>query len=235
MRHTLRQLVCSGIGVRCLYLAPLFSTRYDGNVVDETALIQQAKTGDLNAFNRLVLEYQSQVFNVAFRIMGDRQAADDMTQETFISAFKAMKRFRGGSFRAWLLRILRNACYDEFRRRKRRPTTPLDSLAPLSDAPEPESTSVLEAQDENPEQASVRSEQVRAIEACIQELPEEYRMAAILVDVQGYDYKEASEALGKPLGTIKSRVSRARARLRDCLRSRRELFGASFRLEDETR
>jgi RNA polymerase sigma-70 factor (ECF subfamily) len=219
--------------MRCL--APTLTTRYDGNVVDEPALIQQAKAGDLDAFNRLVLEYQSQVFNVAFRIMGDRQAADDMAQETFVSAFKGVKRFRGGSFRAWLLRILRNACYDEFRRRKRRPTTPLDSLAPQSDGPEPDSASVLEAKDEDPEQASVRSEQVRAIEECIQELPEEYRLASVLVDVQGYDYTEAAEVLDRPLGTIKSRVSRARARLRDCLRRRRELFGTAFRLEDETR
>lgn len=203
--------------------------------MDETTLIKMAKAGDLEAFNRLVLAYQSQVFNVAFRIMGERESADDMAQETFISAYKSLKRFRGGSFRAWLFRILRNACYDEFRRRKRRPTTSLDSLTPISDGPEPETTDLLRSHLEDPEQASVRSEQTRAIEECIQELPQEYRMAAILVDVQGCNYKEASQVLDKPLGTIKSRVSRARARLRDCLRRHRELFGASFRLEDETR
>jgi RNA polymerase sigma-70 factor (ECF subfamily) len=203
--------------------------------VDEAALIKMAKDGDLEAFNRLVLAYQNQVFNVAFRIMGERDSADDMAQETFISAYKSLSRFRGGSFRAWLFRILRNACYDEFRRRKRRPTTSLNSLTPISDSPEPEATDFLRSHLEEPEQASIRSEQVRAIQDCIQELPLEYRMAAILVDVQGCDYKEASQALDKPLGTIKSRVSRARARLRDCLQRHRELFGSSFRLEDETR
>jgi RNA polymerase sigma factor (sigma-70 family) len=90
--------------------------------MDEEALIQSAKEGDLNSFNRLVLAYQDLVFTQACRLLNDDQAADDATQEAFISAFRSIRKYRGGSFRAWLLRIVTNACYDELRRRKRRPT-----------------------------------------------------------------------------------------------------------------
>lgn len=92
--------------------------------MDEKALIQDALQGDLDAFNRLVLAYQDRVYNQAYRVLGESQAADDATQEAFISAYKNLRSFRGGSFRAWLLRIVTNACYDELRRRKRRPNHP---------------------------------------------------------------------------------------------------------------
>ena len=98
--------------------------------MDEAALINSAKAGDLNAFNALVLTYQDMLFNHAYRIMGEPEYAADATQEAFISAYKNLRAYRGGSFRAWLLRIVTNACYDELRRRQRRPTT---SLEPLDD------------------------------------------------------------------------------------------------------
>ncbi|HEY4720682.1 MAG TPA: sigma-70 family RNA polymerase sigma factor, partial [Anaerolineae bacterium] len=96
--------------------------------MDENALIQSARKGDLNAFNTLVLAYQHQVYNLAYRIMGEQAAAEDATQDTFISAYKNLKSFRGGSFKSWLLRIVTNACYDDLRRRKRRPATSLDEM-----------------------------------------------------------------------------------------------------------
>ena len=94
--------------------------------MDEPALIKEAQRGDLDSFNTLVLSYQDMLFNTALRIMGDEDAAADATQEAFLSAFRAIKSFRGGSFKAWLLRTVTNACYDELRRQKRRPTTPLE-------------------------------------------------------------------------------------------------------------
>ena len=94
--------------------------------MDEPTLIQAAQRGDLNSFNSLVLTYQDILFNTALRIMGDEDSAADATQEAFLSAFRAIKSFRGGSFKAWLLRTVTNACYDELRRRKRRPTVPLE-------------------------------------------------------------------------------------------------------------
>src|SRR5690349_14961071 len=96
--------------------------------MDEPILIQAAQRGDVDAFNTLVLAYQSQVYNVAYRIMGDEAAASDATQEAFISAYRSLKGFRGGSFKSWLLRTVTNACYDALRYRKRRPSTSLDAL-----------------------------------------------------------------------------------------------------------
>ncbi len=96
--------------------------------MDEAVLIQDALHGDLDAFNRLVLAYQDMVYYQAYRMMGEAQGAEDATQEAFISAFRKLKSYRGGSFKAWLLRIVTNACYDELRRQKRRPTTPLEPL-----------------------------------------------------------------------------------------------------------
>jgi len=89
--------------------------------MDENALIQAARRGDLDAFNTLVLAYQHQVYNLAYRIMGEAAAASDAAQEAFISAYKNLKSFRGGSFKSWLLRIVTNACYDDLRRRKTPP------------------------------------------------------------------------------------------------------------------
>jgi RNA polymerase sigma-70 factor (ECF subfamily) len=213
----------------------MLGARYDGASVDEKALIRQAKSGDLEAFNRLVIAYQKQVYNLAYRLMGDQASAEDATQEAFISAFRGLRGYRGGSFRAWLLRIVRNACYDEFRRRKRRPTTSLEELSPFNGDATPDHIGELMHQGEGPETATEQAELRRAIEDCLNRLPLDYRTIAVLVDVQGYDYREAAAVIGKPLGTVKSRLARARARLRDCLQRYRELLPTAFRLEDETR
>src|SRR3989337_388295 len=130
--------------------------------MDGTALIHSARGGDLDAFNRLVLAYQDIIYNQAYRVLGDNQAADDATQETFISAFHNIRSFRGGSFRAWLLRIVTNTCYDELRRRKRRPTTPLEPLDDMGD--EIDSPYWIRDQGENPEEFAERADLNRAIE-----------------------------------------------------------------------
>ncbi|KPK90749.1 MAG: hypothetical protein AMJ88_15495 [Anaerolineae bacterium SM23_ 63] len=213
----------------------MLGARYDGANVDETTLIRQAQRGDLEAFNRLVITYQKQVYNLAYRLMGDQASAEDATQEAFISAFRGLRGYRGGSFRAWLLRIVRNACYDEFRRRQRRPTTSLEELSPFNGDATPDSIGELIDKGEGPETATEEAELRRAIEDCLNRLPLDYRTIAVLVDIQGYDYREAATVIDKPLGTVKSRLARARARLRDCLQQYRELLPTAFRLEDETR
>ena len=200
--------------------------------MNEAALIQDALKGDLDAFNRLVLAYQDMVYYQAYRMMGEPQSAEDATQEAFISAFKKLKSYRGGSFKAWLLRIVTNACYDELRRQKRRPTTPLEPLG--ADDEEIESPNWIADDSESPEDAATRSELNEAIQNCLAELPEDFRAAVVLVDLQGLDYSEAAEAIGKPLGTIKSRLARARSRLRDCLQGFWELLPAAFRLVEES-
>jgi RNA polymerase sigma-70 factor (ECF subfamily) len=196
--------------------------------MDEAALIEQAKKGDVTAFNRLVLHYQQAVYNVAYRIMGEPQSAEDATQEAFISAYKSLGRFRGGNFKAWLMRIAKNACYDELRKRKRRPQSSLDEMMDVN-----ESVAFLRSPDEGPEHQQQQMEVMEAIERCLQDLPDDQRTTAVLCDVEGYDYKEIAEITSVSLGTVKSRISRARAKLRECLQAFGELLPASYRLNAE--
>ncbi|PID86187.1 MAG: RNA polymerase subunit sigma-24 [Chloroflexi bacterium] len=193
---------------------------------DENLFINKAQKGDVAAYNRLVLHYQSLVYNVVYRIMNEPQAAEDMTQEAFISAYKALNRFRGGNFKAWLLRIATNACYDELRHRKRRPQSSLDELTEAH-----ESFSFLRSPEEGPEAQAQRVDMMNAIEQCLQGLPDDQRITAVLRDVEGYDYSEIAEITSASLGTVKSRLSRARHKLRDCLQGFRELLPAQYRLQ----
>jgi RNA polymerase sigma-70 factor (ECF subfamily) len=199
--------------------------------MDEPALIYDAQHGDLEAFNRLVLAYQDIVFNTALRILSDEDLAADAAQEAFLSAFRALNSYRGGSFRAWLLRTVTNACYDELRRQKRRPTTPLEPTT--EDGEEFESPRWLADPDPSPEEKLDQEELDHAIQHCLDNLPTDFKMVVVLADIQGFDYTEVAVAIKKPLGTIKSRLARARLRLRDCLQGFGELLPAAFRLEGE--
>jgi len=195
--------------------------------MDENVLIQAARNGDLDAYNRLVAFYQDMVFNQAYRMIGEKETAADATQDAFISAFRHLRTYRGGSFRAWMMRIVTNACYDELRRRKRHPETPLE---PLDDSGEEiESPHWMADPGETPEDRTERVELSRAIQGCLDGLPVDFRTVVVLVDMQGLDYIEAAEAIGKPVGTIKSRLARARLRLRDCLHGIGELLPNIFR------
>ncbi len=198
--------------------------------MDEPALIRDAKRGDLNAFNRLVLHYQDMLYNTAYRVLGDPALAADATQEAFILAFRKLKSYRGGSFKAWLLRIVTNACYDELRRQKRRPSTPLEPMTENDE--EMQNPRWLADPSASPEEQVETFELEQAIQDCIENLPPDFRAVVVLTDIQGLDYKEAASVLKKPLGTIKSRLARARTRLRDCLQAVRELLPAAFRLEE---
>ncbi len=200
--------------------------------MDEAQLIAYALDGDLDAFNRLVLVHQEKAFNLAYRMLNDEAAAEDATQTAFISAYRNLRSYRGGSFRAWVMRMVTNTCYDELRRRHRRPTVPLEPLNTEEDE-EIESPSWLADDSLSPEEQVESRELEKAISHCIQGLPEEFRAVVVMIDVQGFDYAEVSEAIGKPLGTIKSRLARARLKLRDCLSGFRELIPAFFRLGKE--
>ncbi|HUF52655.1 MAG TPA: sigma-70 family RNA polymerase sigma factor [Dehalococcoidia bacterium] len=193
------------------------------NPTDDLELAGRARGGDLASFNELVERYQTSVYNLCLRMLGS-VAADDATQEAFISAYRHLDRFRGGSFRAWLFSIASNACYDEMRRKKARPAFSLDHAAGPDDrafdAPSGEPT--MEAHAEN-------TELRRALEAALQQLPEEQRLALVLCDVQGVDYAEIAEMTQTSLGTVKSRISRARARMRAILGERQELLPDTIR------
>ncbi len=189
--------------------------------------IKKSLDGDLDSFNQIVLEYQNLVYNQAYRIIGEPDAAEDAVQEAFISAYKKLHTYRGGSFKSWLLRIVSNACYDELRRRKRQPVAPL--YPENQNGNETESVSWLEDTGEKPEEFVLRNELSEAIQICLDRLEFEFRTIVVLVDLQGMDYASAAVVVDRPLGTIKSRLARARRNLKDCLQGFRELLPVEFR------
>jgi RNA polymerase sigma-70 factor (ECF subfamily) len=193
--------------------------------MDENALIAASKKGDTAAFNQLVWAYQERAYNLAYRMLGDRDQAADATQDAFLSAYRAIRDFRGGSFRAWILRIVSNACYDQLRRKQRRPTSSLDALYV-----EPEEYPIASSVGDGPEEQVLKREFWEMIGASLQLLPPDQRQAVILRDVQGLDYEEVAQVMQTSLGTVKSRISRGRARLRDSLRQHPELLPADLRL-----
>lgn len=187
--------------------------------IEEQRYIDAARRGDLPAFNWLVLRYQTRVYNLCYRMLSDPDAAADAAQDAFLSAYRAIGRFQGGQFRSWVLRIATNACLDVLRSQKRRPTQSLDRALT---GPDDEDVEPLQVPDLNPStdpEASVLSAEVIAsIQEALAALPDEQRLAIVLVDVQGLSYEEAATITGANLGTIKSRINRARARMRDILR-----------------
>jgi RNA polymerase sigma-70 factor, ECF subfamily len=199
--------------------------------MDEPTLILAAQKGDLDAFNTLVLAYQDKLYNTALRILNDEDQAADATQEAFLSAFRALNSYRGGSFRAWLQRTVTNACFDELRRKKRRPTTPLEPET--EDGEDIESPRWLADPSDSPEEEMEQAELEHAVQHCLDALPTEFRAVVVLADIQGLDYSEVASAVRSPLGTVKSRLARARLRLRECLQAFRELLPAAFRLGEE--
>ena len=200
--------------------------------MDEIALIKMAKRGDLDSFNRLVLFYQDTVYNLACRILSDHDLASDATQTTFISAYRNLSQFRGGSFKAWLLRMTSNNCLDELRRLKRHPSVALEPVSPESEE-EFETPGWLKDETPGPEQMLEMKELEKGIQHCLDQLPDEFKVIVILVDIEGLDYTQASQTINKPLGTVKSRLARARSKLQNCLRGFKELLPAGFRLEGE--
>ena len=198
---------------------------------DEASLIERSRGGDLDAFNALVLAYQGRVYNLCLRMLGAPQPAEDATQDAFVAAYRAVARFQGGpgsSFRSWLLRIASNACLDELRRRRSRPQVPLDASTgddrPGLDLPSADEPLDLRAE---------RGELAGAIRDGLATLPPDQRLAVILRDVQGLAYEEVARATGASQGTVKSRIARGRAALRDYLQSRGELLPSRFRPSSE--
>ncbi len=169
--------------------------------MDENTLIDLAKKGELDAFNQLVLSYQDMAFNLAYRIMNDDAAAADATQEAVISMYRRIDTFRGGSFKAWFLRIVSNQCYDNLRWQKRRPSV---ALEPETDDGERfDSPAWLEDDAPKPEDQLERSELEAAIQHCINALPPNFKTVFLHVDVNGEDYETVAEIIQSPVGTVK--------------------------------
>lgn len=191
----------------------------------ERQWVVAAKKGDVEAFNQLVRMYEGRVYGLCFRMLGDADHAADLAQDTFISAYRSLNKFRDGSFIAWLLRIATNACYDALRAQKRRPST---SLNALMDADTDSTPYQFEDHAPSLDQQMLNRELSHEIQAGLLTLPEDQRVVLIMSDIQGFTYEDIAIATDMQLGTVKSRLSRARAKLRDYLKAR-ELLPAQYR------
>jgi RNA polymerase sigma-70 factor (ECF subfamily) len=199
-----------------------------GTPADEQAAIDRALGGDLNAFNALVVKYQRLAYSVAFRMLQEEESAADAVQESFIKAYRALASFKGGLFKSWLMRIVVNTCYDVLRSRKRYDTDPIEE-----EPGEEEYAPHLLDKGESPQEYVERMELGALIELGIRALPAEQRLVLTLCDVHGYSYEEIAEITGMNMGTVKSRINRARTKLRDFLIQKPELLPAALRPKHE--
>ena len=188
------------------------TTPIDQNEEDQR-LVLAAQAGDLDAFNQLVNRHERAVFNTCYRMLRDASLAEDATQDAFIRAWNSIDSFRGGIVRPWILRIATNRTYDILRAQARRPAQSLDAQPFESEA---EWTSQTDAV-EHPESYATRDELSAFLQEALGELPDDQRMAIVLSDVQGYAYDEIAEIMDIAVGTVKSRISRGRSRLRTVL------------------
>jgi RNA polymerase sigma-70 factor, ECF subfamily len=180
-------------------------------------LMERARTGDLDAFNDLVVCYQDRLFALVVRMVPDRDQAADAVQEAFLHAFRHMDAFRGGSVKSWLGRIAINAAMDAQRFKKRRPADPYPELEDDSWQPPADAGA-------DPVSHSLARERQGAIEGALAAITADQRAAIVLYDVEGFDYAEIASMTGVSLGTVKSRIHRGRLALRDLLADRMELF-----------
>jgi RNA polymerase sigma-70 factor (ECF subfamily) len=185
---------------------------------DDTELVKRAKANDSEAFAMLVDRYQSRVFNTAYRMMGERGAAEDITQEVFLKVYSGLPTFKEqAAFSTWIYRITVNQCTSEVRRlasRKRRQEVSLHPVAGNgSENPiEPPDTSG------DPVRKTEESEKVEVVQRAIESLDPEFREALVLRDIEGFSYEEIAEIIQRPVGTVRSRIHRARTELREKLR-----------------
>jgi RNA polymerase sigma-70 factor, ECF subfamily len=198
----------------------------------EQQLIARARDGDLESFNQIVDRYQGLVYRVCLRVLRDQGRAEDATQDTFIKAYSALDQYHGGSLKSWLMRIATNRCYDIIRSERRRPAASLEA-----EPVESEPTWSVEPITENPDSYADRSQLSAYLERALGQLSDEQRLAVVLYDINGYSYEEIAGITDASLGTVKSRISRGRVRLREILRQdehSRELFEAVWRQSDDT-
>jgi RNA polymerase sigma-70 factor (ECF subfamily) len=196
---------------------------------DEKELIKAAQRGDLDAFNALILRYQNLLYGIALRMLNDEDTASDAVQEALISAFSKFNTFRGGSLRSWLARVTVNACYDEMRRKRRQREVPLEQFN--MEGEEVEDLSWMIDPAARPEERYESYEMESAIQESLNHLTPAYREALVLVDIEGLSYEEASVAAQVPVGTVKSRLARARLQIRSSLQGYQDLLPTQFMVD----
>lgn len=190
---------------------------------DELNLIEKSKNGDAYAFSELAESYQKKILNFTFRMLGNLEDAEDVTQEVFIKAFRNISKFDGkSSFSTWLYKIASNAATDELRKRKRRGTDKVISLYQEDEDGEYELT--VSTDGDEPYEKLQKKDAQKVLLDAIEKLGEEHKNVIIMRDVQNLTYDEIAKITGQSLGTVKSRISRARLILRKILEKNRELF-----------
>lgn len=189
-------------------------------LLTENDFIKKCKKGNREAFNRLFEIYQSQVVNIAYSMLSDREDAYDAAQEVFVRVYKNIGSFKEeSSFNTWLYRIITNVCFDILRKRQK--TSKVISISNMMgedndiDIPDDSPT---------PEENIELTERQRAVKDAISQLREEYRVVITMCDIEGMSYDDIAEMLGIPKGTVKSRINRARSSLKKILITKRELF-----------
>jgi len=195
----------------------------------EKTWIKAAQEGSLDAFNLLILHYQNLLFGIALRMLNDEDTAADAVQEALISAFCKFNTFRGGSLRSWLARVVVNACYDQIRHQHRQRTMPLEQFNP--DGEEVEDFLWMVDPAARPEEQFESFELESAIQHSLDTLIPAYREVVVLVDIEGLSYEEASIAARVPVGTVKSRLARARMQMRNALQGFKELLPSHYVME----
>jgi len=193
---------------------------------NEKDIIEKCKLGDNNAFEILIKNYDKKVYNMIYRIMGNKEDALDLTQEVFIKVYKGISTFRGdSSFSTWLYRLATNTCFDENRKKKNKKTHSLDKPIETEYG---EFKRDLRDDTYNPDEMLIKKEIQNLVQKAISMLPEEQRVMIVLRDIQGFTYKEISEILQCSMGTVKSRISRGRLALKNILESLEEPFFKNY-------
>lgn len=197
----------------------------------EAELIQQSCAGSIDAFEQLILLYEKRVYTIAYKYMGNHEDANDMAQEALIKAYQSIGSFRGeAAFGTWLGKITANRCLDELRKRKKLQTTSLEDTLELEEGCVKKE---LESPAVTPEEHAVQQETAAYMQMLIGELKEEYRVAIVLREMDGYSYEAIADSLSCSVGTVKSRISRARQYLRERILADRMLEKCKERSETD--
>ena len=192
--------------------------------MDDRDLVGRARQGDREAFTQLILQYQVPLYNMALRMVSSREDAADITQEAFLRAWEKIRTLRDAPFKSWLFQIAVNLCYDHFRRGRR--------LGVMPDEEQGGKIVGLGIAMPDPQERAEANERGRVVRESIEALEHDMRTALILRDINGMTYDEIAGITGVPLGTVKSRIARARAQVQEQLQKNPGLFPSQTRRED---
>ena len=188
------------------------------NSNDDRDLVGRARRGDREAFTQLIVQYQVPLYNMALRMVGRPDDAADIAQEAFLRAWEKIRTLREAPFKSWLFQIAANLCYDHFRRGRRYGVMPEDDQTSTSNVVG------LGVATPDPQERAEANERTRLVRDCIQALDHDMRIAIVLRDVNGMAYEEIAAVLRVPLGTVKSRIARARAQVQERLQQHPDFF-----------